>query len=295
MYGPVKGVAYSVFHAISAFCNAGFDIVGDSMTIFVGDPIINFTIAGLIIFGGLGYTVYLDIAKNKSFRKLTIHSKLVIIISLLLILSGMLVILLAEYNNPNSMGNLTWSEKLFASFFQSVVARTAGFYSVNLNGLTSMSVFFIIMLMFIGGSPSSTAGGIKTTTFGTIILTLVSNLRGKEDVEVFKKRIPAFYISKAFTLLCISLIFLLIVTFLLVAVEPDKQFLDLLFETTSAFATVGSTRNVTPELSAAGKAIITFTMYTGKVGPLTLAIIFAKRGKNNKRKYKYPEGKIIIG
>ena len=297
IYGPVKGIGYSIFHAISAFCNAGFDLFGDSMVPFVGDTVMNLTIAGLIILGGLGYTVYIDIKQSKNYKMLSLHSKVVLIASALLIVGGAVVVFISEHNNPNTMGNLTLYEKVLSSFFQSVVARTAGFYSIDLAGMVNTSAFFIIILMFIGGSPSSTAGGIKTTTFATILLTLISVVRGKEDVEVFKKRIPQWHITKAFILLSVSLILVSVITILLTMTEPDKTFIDLLFETMSAFATVGSTRNVTPELSTMGKILITFTMYSGKVGLLTLALGLANRGKGtpNKKNYKYPEGKIIIG
>lgn len=295
IYGPLKGVGYSIFHSISAFCNAGFDIVGDSMVPFVGDTLINFTIMGLIILGGLGYTVYLDIAKQKSYKKLTLHSKMVLTVSFLLIVTGALFVFATEYNNPETLGSLSLYEKVLASFFQSVVARTAGFYSINIAGMFNGASLFIIILMFIGGSPSSTAGGIKTTTFGTIICTLISGIKGKEDVEVFEKRISTIMIRKAFILLSVSLILVGGVTLILTITEKNQTLLDLLFETTSAFATVGSSRNLTPELTDIGKILITITMYLGKVGPLTLGLALSNKNRINKKNYKYPEGKIIIG
>lgn len=295
LYGPMRGVGYSIFHSISAFCNAGFDIVGDSMAPFVGDTLINFTIMGLIILGGLGYTVYLDIASQKSYKKLTLHSKMVLTVSLILILTGALFIFATEYSNPKTLGSLSLYEKVLASFFQSVVARTAGFYSINMAGMFNGASLFIIILMFIGGSPSSTAGGIKTTTFGTIVCTVVSGIKGKEDVEAFEKRISIIMIRKAFILLSVSLILVGGVTLLLTITEKNQTFLDLLFETTSAFATVGSSRNVTPELSNIGKILITITMYLGKVGPLTLGLALSNKSRVHKKNYKYPEGKIIIG
>ena len=295
IYGPITGVGYSIFHSISAFCNAGFDIIGDSMVPFVGDTLINFTIMGLIILGGLGYTVYLDIARQRSIRKLSLHSKVVLSVSLLLILSGALFIFITEYSNPATLGALPLYDKVLASFFQSVVARTAGFYSINLTGMFNAASFFIIILMFIGGSPSSTAGGIKTTTFGTIVLTVVSGIIGSENVEVFNKRIPKVLINKAFILLSVSLLLVGGVTLILTITEKNQTFLDLLFETTSALATVGSSKNVTPELSNIGKILITITMYLGKVGPLTLGLALSNRDRVHKKSYKYPEGKIIIG
>lgn len=295
LYGAFKGVGYSIFHSISAFCNAGFDIIGDSMVPFVGDTLINFTIMGLIILGGLGYTVYLDIARQKSIKKLSLHTKVVLSVSLLLILLGALFIFLTEYNNPETLASLSLYDKVLASFFQSVVARTAGFYSVNLSGMFNGASLFIIILMFIGGSPSSTAGGIKTTTFGTIVLTVISGIKGNENVEIFNKRVPKVLINKAFILLAVSIFLVGGVTLILTVTEKSQTFMDLLFETTSALATVGSSKNVTPELSNVGKLLITVTMYLGKVGPLTLALALSNRGRIHKKNYKYPEGKIIIG
>ena len=295
LYGTFTGVRYSIFHSISAFCNAGFDIIGDSMVPFVGDTLINFTIMGLIILGGLGYTVYLDIARQKTFKKLSLHTKIVLTVSSSLILVGALFIFITEYSNPETLASLPLYHKILASFFQSVVARTAGFYSINLSGMFNAASLFIIMLMFIGGSPSSTAGGIKTTTFGTIVLTVVSSIKGKEHVEVFNKRIPRVLINKAFILLSISILLVGGVTLILTITEKSQTFMDLLFETTSALATVGSSKNVTPELSDIGKILITMTMYLGKVGPLTLGLALSNRGRIHKKNYKYPEGKIIIG
>lgn len=295
MYGAVKGIGFSLFHSISAFCNAGFDLTGDSMAIFVGDTLINFTIMGLIIFGGLGFTVYLDLARQRSLKKLTLHSKMVLTVSSILIIVGTLFIFLTEYSNPETLGKLPLYDKVLASLFQSVVARTAGFYSINLASMFNGASLFIIILMFIGGSPSSTAGGIKTTTFGTIVLTVISGIKGREDVEAFSKRIPKVLVTKAFILLSVSLLLVGLVTLTLTITEKHQSFIDLLFETTSAFATVGSTRNITPQLSDIGKIIITMTMYLGKVGPLTLALALSNRDRSHKKNYKYPDGKIIIG
>lgn len=294
-FGPLKGVGFSIFHSISAFCNAGFDITGDSMAPFVGDTLINLTIMGLIILGGLGYTVYLDIAKQKSLKKLTLHSKIVLVVSFSLIVVGALFIFITEYSNPQTLAQMTLHEKVLASFFHSVGARTAGFYSMNLSGMFSGASFFIIILMFIGGSPSSTAGGLKTTTFGTIILSVISDIKGNEDVEVFNKRLPQIMVKKAFILLSLSLILVGLITLTLTITEKSQSFMDLLFETTSALATVGSSKDVTPELSNIGKMVITITMYLGKVGPLTLGLALSRKNRINKKSYKYPEGKIIIG
>lgn len=292
IYGTVKGIWFSIFHSISAFCNAGFDITGESIMPFVGDYLINITISILIILGGLGFSVYIDISRNKSFRKLHLHSKLVITITCILLLLGMVVFYLIELNNPLTLKSLSFSEKIIASFFQSVVPRTAGFNSVNIGSLYDTTVFFFIILMFIGGSPGSTAGGIKTTTFGTLILTTIGVVRGDKDVVIYKKRISNDIINRSLAIATIGITLIIIVSFILTVTE-SATFLDLLFETTSAFATVGLSRGITPSLSNFGKSLIISTMYFGRVGPLTMAFAFSKKDKSVN--FRYSEGNIMVG
>lgn len=292
LYGWVKGIWFSVFHAISAFCNAGFDITGDSLVPFVGDYIINLTIAGLIILGGLGFSVYIDISKNKNLKKLHLHSKLVLSITGILLLIGMALFFLIEFGNPIALKGLSLSEKLLASFFQSTVTRTAGFNSVNISVIRDTSAFLFIILMFIGGSPGSTAGGIKTTTIGVLALTTIALIKGDRDVVAFKRRISDDVINKSLSIVMIGLLLIIVVSFILTITESGI-FLDLLFETTSAFATVGLSRGVTPNLTNIGKTIIMLTMYAGRVGPLTMAFAFGQKKKH--KKYRYSEGNIIVG
>lgn len=292
IYGKIKGVWFSIFHAVSAFCNAGFDITGDSIAPFVGDFVINMTISSLIILGGLGFTVYIDISRNKSFKKLHLHSKLVLGITGFLLVIGTIVFILIEYNNPFTLKSLNIYEKLIASFFQSVVPRTAGFYSVDFIGLYDTTVFFIIILMFIGGSPGSTAGGIKTTTFGTLILTTIGVIKGEKDVTIFRRRIGEEIINRSLAIATIGMTLIIMVSFVLTVTET-ATFLDVLFETTSAFATVGLTRGITPNLTGFGKIIITLTMYAGRVGPLTMAFAFARKHKHSS--FRYTEGNIMVG
>lgn len=292
IYGLIKGIWFSIFHSISAFCNAGFDITGNSIVPFVGDFIINMTISGLIILGGLGFSVYIDISRNKCFKKLHLHSKLVLTITGILLVVGMLVFLLIEFNNPYTIGNLNTSEKLISSFFQSVVPRTAGFNSVNIGGLYDTTVFFMIILMFIGGSPGSTAGGIKTTTFGTLVLTTIGVIRGNKDVVAYRKRIAEEVINRSLAIATVGVTLIIAVSFILTVTE-SADFLDLLFETTSAFATVGLTRGITSSLTNFGKIIIALTMYAGRVGPLTMAFAFARKSKASN--FRYSEGNILVG
>ena len=204
----------------------------------------------------------------------------------------MFLILLVEKDNPNTLGELSKKERFLASFFQSVIARTAGFNSVDISKLYDTTGFILIILMFIGGSPGSTAGGIKTTTFGTIILTTLAVVRGNKDVSVFNRRINQDIINRALAIATIALALILTVSLLLTLTE-EGNFLDLLFESTSAFATVGLTRGITPNLSTIGKLIISTTMYLGRVGPLTMAFAFAQKQKHPL--YRHCEGNIIVG
>ncbi|HSH35447.1 TrkH family potassium uptake protein [Schnuerera sp.] len=291
-YGTIKGIWFSIFHAISAFCNAGFDIIGESMVPFVGDYVINLTLCLLIIIGGLGFSVYIDISKNRSFKRLSLHSKLVISITIILIFIGMIIFYSIEQNNPDTLLNFSRGEKVLSAFFQSVVTRTAGFNSVDTSMLYDTTAFIMIILMFVGGSPGSTAGGVKTTTFGTIILATLSVIRGDKDVVVFKKRLNQNIINRSLAIVSIGLTLILAVSVILTITE-DANFLDVLFETTSAFGTVGLSRGITSNLSDIGKITIALTMYAGRVGALTMAFAFAQ--KKNQYPYRYSEGNIMVG
>lgn len=296
MYGWKTGIFFGIFHSVSAFCNAGFDLVGNfrSLMPFVTDPVINITIMALIIIGGLGFGVVTEVVNVRKFKKLSLHSKVVISMTIALILAGFVLILLFEYNNPDTFGGLSWPQKILAAFFQSVTPRTAGFNTVDMAKYSISAQLFTIILMFIGGSPGSTAGGIKTTTFGLIIAQVVSVIIGKEETEIFKKRIPAEAINKALALFSVAMFIVLSVTMILSITETGHSFMDLIFETTSAFATVGLSLGVTPTLSIPGKLIIALTMFAGRLGPLTLIMALASR-QAKKSKIRYPEGKILVG
>ncbi|KGG80352.1 ATP synthase subunit J [Caloranaerobacter azorensis H53214] len=294
-YGFIKGVSFSIFHSISAFCNAGFDLTGESIVPFVDDVVVNLTIIFLVIVGGLGYTVYMDISQNRKFKRFSLHTKLVLIISALLLLVGFLVIFIVEYNNPATLGKLSFKGKILASAFQAMTPRTAGFNSIDTGAVTNTTAFLTIILMFIGGSPGSTAGGIKTTTVGAIVLAIISVIRGTDDVEVYRKRIPHDLVYRALAVVGIALALIIFVTMILSLTEKDASFLDIFFETTSAFGTVGLSRGLTPNLSVLGRLIITLTMFAGRVGPLTMAFAFAKKQKEYKGTYRYPEERILVG
>lgn len=295
-YGLVEGVAFSIFHSISSFCNAGFDLTGNSMINYVSNPIVTFTISLLIIIGGIGYFVFWDIYDSKSFKRLCLHSKLVIIISSILLVAGFVLIFVLEYNNTSTIGNLTLSGKIQASIFQSVVPRTAGFNSIEIGNLRMPTVVVMVLLMFIGGSSASTAGGIKVTTLGVIIVSIYNFVRGKRDIEIFMKRIEYSMVIKAVSIVGISAILINVVTFILTITEANSgfDFLDIFFETVSSFGTVGLSRGLTPSLSNIGKILLSFVMFFGRLGPLTIAFAFMKQHKNIGN-YTYPEGKIIIG
>ncbi len=293
-YGLVKGIWFSIFHAISAFCNAGFDITGNSIVPFVGDIVVNLTICFLIIFGGLGFLVYIDVSKKRRFNRFSLHTKLVLVITLILIVVSTILIYLIEWDNPGTLNSLSLKDRALASFFQAVVPRTAGFNSVNMSKLEDTTVFIMIILMFIGGSPISTAGGIKTTTFGAIFLTTISVIKGDRDVVVFNKRISQEIINRSLAILSVGIILVVVVSMVL-TISEDAVFLDLLFETTSAFGTVGLSRGITPNLTIFGKILIILTMYSGRVGPLTMAFAFAKKQKTKSNNYRYSEGNLFVG
>ncbi|MBB6218133.1 trk system potassium uptake protein TrkH [Anaerosolibacter carboniphilus] len=297
LYGLAKGIGYGVFHSISAFCNAGFDLIGDfrSLTPFVEDPLINIVVGSLIILGGLGFAVVMEVWNKKSFKNFSLHTKLVLLITGILLSVGFIVILVLEYSNPDTMAGLTLKGKLLSAGFHSITPRTAGFNTLPTDKLTMASIFFTIVLMFIGGSPAGTAGGVKTTTAGVILWTIISEIRGKADTEVFKKRIPREIVSRSLAIIGLAGTLVIIVTMMLSITEKGPSFLEIFFEVTSAFGTVGLSLGITSNLTNIGKLLISFTMFAGRVGPLTVALALANQQLRNKGHYRYPEEKVIVG
>jgi trk system potassium uptake protein TrkH len=277
IYSPLQALYLAVFHSISAFCNAGFSLFSDSMMRYKGDLIINLTFMILIILGGIG---------------LSLHAKLALKISLILILIGFIIIFFIESNNPSTLGDLNLPEKICGSIFQSVTARTAGFNTIHIGSMQNATLFLIIILMFIGASPSSTGGGIKTTTFGLLILYVWSSLKGKEEIQIFKRRVSQDIIPKVLTVIILSLGLVIIMTILLSYVEGEN-FIKVLFEVVSAFGTVGLSTGITSSLSIAGKIIIIITMFTGRIGPLGIALSLIQ--KREPEMIRYPEEKIMVG
>lgn len=293
-FGFPRSLYYGIFHSISAFNNAGFDIMGEfkSMTDYVGDTTVILTLSSLLIIGGIGYTVVLDIIKKKSFRKLSLHSKLVILISLVLNVLGTFLIFILEYKNPGTLGDLSLKDKILGAYFHGVVPRTAGFNSLNMPDLTLSSQFVTMVLMFIGGGSGGTAGGIKVTTFVVIILAVWTLIRGKNDVEVMGRSLPKELVFRAFSITLYSTFIVFLIIFILTISEKAPLNV-LMFEVISAFATVGMSLGLTPELSPVGKIVISILMFIGRVGPLTLAFALAR--VNKKQSYKYAEERIMIG
>lgn len=307
-FGVVKGIAYSVFHSVSAFCNAGIDILGDgSFTGYVGNPIVNLTTMMLIVAGGIGFTVWNDLignfrkvrAKkltwNRFFTRLSLHSKIVITMTGLLIVVGTVFMFVLEYHNTETIGNLPLGEKVMASAFHSVSTRTAGFATVSQDGLTSGSKFLSCILMFIGGSPAGTAGGVKTTTAAMLILTCMTVVYGKRDTECFGRRIPVENFRTGFAVVMLAILFLTTGVTMLTILEPGKDFLNLLYEAVSAIGTVGLSANLTPSLSFGSKIVIMGLMYVGRLGPITVALVFG--GKRNPKELvrELPEKRIMVG
>lgn len=289
-----KAVYFGIFHSISSFNNAGFDIFGDyrSLTLYVSDPVVNITAILLVVLGGLGFVVMSDLLEFRKNRKLSLHSKVVLSTTGALIAVGFLVIFAFEFTNHLTLGALDWGGKLLSSLFQGVMPRTAGYNSLDLTVLRQATQFFIILLMFIGASPGSTGGGIKTTTFAVLIGSVIAMIRGREDIVLFRYRLGKDRIFKALTITLFAMALVITVTMLLSMLE-DQSFIKLLFEATSAFGTVGLSLGVTPELSEGGKIIIALTMFIGRLGLLTLA--YALGPGADKELFRYPEGKITIG
>jgi trk system potassium uptake protein TrkH len=276
------------------YCNAGFDIIGNSLENYVGSPIINLTVMGLIILGGIGFTVIIDVLRTKKIKSFSLHTKLVLLMTGSLILSGFVFFFLLEYNNV-TLNGLSLPDKMLAAMFQSVTPRTAGFNTIPTGALRDSSKFLTIIYMFIGGSPGSTAGGIKTATFGVFIFAIYVEIIGKDDVEFAKRRISTETVSRSLAILMIALTIVSVVAIILSLTESGFEFLDILFETVSAFGTVGLSTGVTGNLSTVGKIIISITMFLGRLGPITVATAIAERHTGQKALIKYPEGKIFVG
>ncbi|ADO77534.1 potassium uptake protein, TrkH family [Halanaerobium praevalens DSM 2228] len=289
-YPTGKSIYLAIFHSVSAFNNAGFDLFGNSLENFTGDLTINLVIMALIILGGIGFGVMVEAYNRIKFKKSTLQTKIVLIVTLSLLIFGFIVFFILEYDN--TLAGLPLLDKTLGAMFLSVTPRTAGFNTVATGALKQSSLFIIIILMFIGASPGSTGGGIKTTTFGVMLATLKNMIIGKEDVEVYNRRFKKKIIYEAFVITMLAAGLVILVTTILLIVE-DFQFIDILFETVSAFGTVGLSTGITGQLSDISRVLITITMFAGRVGPLTLALAFGERVR--KGNYHYPTEKVMVG
>lgn len=294
-FGVAEGIFYGIFHSISAFCNAGFDLFGhfNSLTVVNTNTVIILTISILIIIGGLGFTVWTELYNSKNIKRISLHSKVVILITSILLIGGTILVFLFEFKNPNTMGSMSLKDKALNSFFTSVSPRTAGFNSISLADMTMASRGVTIILMFIGGSPGSTAGGLKTTTFGILILTVISVIKGRKDTEIFMKRLSKETVYRAFAIFSLAIGLVMCVVMILSFTETGVTFEEILFEAVSAFGTAGLTMGITTKLSLIGKIVIMITMYCGRLGPMTVMLALVKRKQSSV--YQYPEDKILVG
>jgi len=300
-YGVGKGIWFSFFHSISAFCNAGFDLLGNFTSIvpLQNDPLVVATLSGIIICGSMGFVVFIELI-NKPFQrgKLTLHTKLVLLLTGILLFGGTALFAVLEWNNPNTLGGMSPGNKLLNALFQSTTCRTAGFCAVDQLALTDSSKLLCCVLMFIGASPASTGGGVKTTTFVMLLLMMATVIRGKEDHVLMKKRIARDTVSRAVTIVLIVMGAIIGCTMLISVIESKRDFnmIDLLFEVTSAVTTTGLSSIGSGNLSTPSQLILILLMYLGRVGPLTLAFAFAKRLNNAaQNRIHYPEENIMIG
>ena len=311
-YGFLNGIFKGIFHSVSAFCNAGFDILGENSLIpYKTNYIINITIMALVVLGGIGFTVLLDIGKYFKYKLaklrkkkvelfvMTVHSKLALTMTAILILLGAILTFFIEYKNPDTLLHLRLDQKILASTFQSVTLRTAGFDAIGQADLNYGSKFLAIFLMLIGGSPGGTAGGIKTVTISALVLAVISVVKGKDCITAFKKTISVSTIQKALSIVTMMMGFVFIATIILTMTEKgigiQFEFIDTLYEVASALGTVGLSTGVTPTLSIVGKLVIMLCMFIGRLGPITIILALSFRKLNKKNIIHYPEEKIIVG
>lgn len=299
-FGWGKGLWFSLWHAVSAFCNAGFDLFGgfSSLTMYTHEPVVLVTVALLIILGGIGFAVMVDVISRRfRMKDCTLHTRIVLTMTGVLLLLGTVFFALAEWKNPLTLGAVEGGgHKLLNAFFQSVTMRTAGFNTVALDGLHDSSKLLSVLLMFIGASSASTGGGVKVTTVAVLMLTVLSVLKGEEDVTAAKRRLPSALVRRALTILTFYVLILFAGTIAISLIEGDKyDLIDILFEMTSALATVGVSSIGTPNLHPASKAVLVPMMYIGRVGPLTMALALARHQGKARTKLRYPEETITIG
>ncbi len=306
-FGLKKGLFVSLFTAVSAFVNAGFDNIGPAnLQPYVHNIVINATTTSLIILGGIGFMVWFDVTDHvrkglrnklsvrKMLQSLTLHTKFVLFMTLFLLISGTILIFILESQNPGTMKDYTLWEKIVASFFQSTTLRTAGFSTIDFGKIYPATAMIMILYMFIGGSPGGTAGGVKTTTFGLVVLGIFNELRGVGSITLFKKQVSKDNLAKALAIMGLSFSFLFIMV-LFCVIAQEGTFLELWFEAVSALATVGLSLNLTPTLDATGKIAMILLMYIGRVGVMTVGVSMSKRSSIYKNEIQYPHDHVQIG
>ena len=297
-YGLGRALKWGVFHAISAFCNAGFDIFGEisssgSLVMFQSDPLVLLTLSALVILGGLGFLVWQDIVLKRRFRKMSVYSRLVLLGTAGLLLAGTAAVALTEWNNPNTLGGMSTADKLLNSFFQAVTLRTAGFFSFDQAAMTEGTKAMCILMMLVGGASGSTAGGIKIVTVMVLLLFLASRARGKNTVTVFKRTIPSAQVLDAMTITGIVTALAMGGAIFITLTSP-VSFIHGLYESASAIATVGITAGATGSLSVAAQIMIIIFMYFGRVGILTISLGFLM-GSRAQERFRYAETNLLIG
>jgi trk system potassium uptake protein TrkH len=298
-YALPEAVYYGIFHSVSAFNNAGFSLFSDNLMQYRGDITVNLVISTLVIIGGIGFIVISDLYNywKKNVFRISVHTRIVLTTTIFLILTGSVLIYFFEHSNPYTFQDFSLKEKVLSSYFASVSPRTAGFNTLDYSAMRLETLFLTIILMFIGASPGSTGGGIKTTVFAIILVSLASIIRNMRDTVIFKRRIPIETVSKAHLLVMLALIFVIIMSLVIIRIE-DTTYMKAMFEVTSAFGTVGlsigdgGVRSLSAIFSPVGKLLISFAMFTGRLGPLTLAIALVSR---KEEMFRYPEGNVIIG
>lgn len=300
-FGWLKGIWYSVFHAVSAFCNAGFDVLGrgDSVSSLNGDPIVMLTLMALIVLGGLGFPVIMDVIRTRRFSRLTLHSRVVLLMTALLLSIGFFFTLAFEAGNPATLGPMPWWKKILNAAFQTVTLRTAGFASFSQDGLTPLNKLVSSAMMFIGASPASTGGGIKTTVMACTLTLIVSAVKGSKSSVIRGRRLAQDLIYRAAAIFLIAFGAVIALTLCLTALEPmgtpGFSVENVLYEACSALGTAGLTTGITPRISTAGRLLLILAMFMGRVGPLTLTLSFTGKQNKNKVRIEYPEDHIIVG
>ena len=296
-FGLAKGLFYSVFHAVSAFCNAGFDLLGNytSLTGYVADPLMNFAVMMLVVVGGIGFGVLQDLRTCRRSRRLRLHTKIVLSTYAALFLFGAAFTLIAEWSNPETLGALNFWQKLQAAMFHSVTLRTAGFNTIDLAALRPASKLVNSMLMFIGASPASTGGGIKVTTFAVIMLLVRMTVRGEDELVVCRRKLGMDLVRRAIVVMMLAGGVLMLDCVAISLMQPELPLIDIVFECASAVGTVGVSAFGSAQLNGVSRALIILTMFMGRIGPLSMALVLTRRQKNAKTQLHYPEEHIMIG